>query len=122
MGGNLVSYAFDQEVIFNVLNTGDFGFGNTGLLELSFGKIGFKSQIGQDGLNVSYLSISSAVSGGMAWDMNNRINSTVNTRYEGDKNLANALRMKYGFGNKNQLSQLNDILNYPRSRIIQVML
>lgn len=109
---NLIGYAMDGQTTLNILNTADFGFGNTGLLELTISKEnGVSSRIGMGGTNVSFSNISSAVSGAAAWNKNSQINKYTSSSFEGNKDLANALRMQYGFGDKTQLANLNDILN-----------
>jgi hypothetical protein len=68
-----VGYALTGNATFNVLNTSDFGWGNFGLLEMSFGKNGFSSQIGMGGTNLSMSTLGSALKGLETWEVNARM-------------------------------------------------
>ena len=87
---------------------------STGLLEVSFGQNGFKSRIGMGGTNISVNSLINSMNGAKARDKSEKINDYVDGKDlspEEKKKLADALRMQYGFGDTDQLKNLDDILS-----------
>lgn len=108
---NLFEYAIDGETTFNILNSADFGLGNTGLFELHIGNNGVRGKIGMGGTNISASNVLNAISGTQNWGKNIKINRKVNESYQGNTNLANVLRQQWGFGDKVQISQLESILD-----------
>jgi hypothetical protein len=104
--GQGMEFALGGDFTLNLLNVSLLTDGkvNTGLLELHLGRDGTpKMNIGTGGADVSPDTIVSAVKGALVWDVNNRI----------EKNSFEAkviLRAQYGFGDKDQLKQLRNIL------------
>ncbi|MGN0750838.1 MAG: hypothetical protein ACI4LS_10170 [Treponema sp.] len=125
---NGVSLAMGGDATFNILDFADIVgmFGkeykngktgakaSTGLLEVSFGQNGFKSRIGMGGTNISVNSLINSMNGAKDWDKSEKINDYVDGKElspEEKKKLADALRMQYGFGDTDQLKNLDDILS-----------
>ena len=81
-------------------------FKGVGLLELTVGKDGISSKIGNGGTNISYSTIKSSISGASSLHKNSQINKT---GY--DKTTLDALRSQYGFDDKIAKKQLDDIIN-----------
>ena len=125
---NGVSLAMGGDATFNILDFADIAgmFGkeykngktgakaSTGLLEVSFGQNGFKSRIGMGGTNISVNSLLNSMNGAKDWDKSEKINDYVDGKElspEEKKKLADALRMQYGFGDTDQLKNLDDILS-----------
>ena len=125
---NGVSLAMGGDATFNILDFADIAgmFGkeykngktgakaSTGLLEVSFGQNGFKSRIGMGGTNISVNSLINSMNGAKDWDKSEKINDYVDGKElspEEKKKLADALRMQYGFGDTDQLKNLDDILS-----------
>ena len=107
LASSAVSFAFTGNATFNILNLTDFGTRiNGGLLELTVGKDGISSKIGNGGTNISYSNIKSSISGASSLHKNSQIN---NTGY--DKTTLDALRSQYGFGDKTAKKQLDSIIN-----------
>ena len=109
MGGlatNTSSLLMGGNATFNILNLTDFGSRiNGGLLELTVGKDGISSKIGNGGTNISYSTIKSSISGASSLHKNSQIN---NTKY--DKQTKDALRSQWGFGDKTAKKQLEEII------------
>ena len=64
LASSAVSFAFTGNATFNILNLTDFGTRiNGGLLELTVGKDGISSKIGNGGTNISYSNIKSSIAG-----------------------------------------------------------
>ena len=109
MGGlatNTSSLLMGGNATFNILNLTDFGSRiNGGLLELTVGKDGISSKIGNGGTNISYSNIKSSISGASSLHKNSQIN---NTKY--DKQTKDALRSQWGFGDKTAKKQLEEII------------
>ena len=109
MGGlatNTSSLLMGGNATFNILNLTDFGSRiNGGLLELTVGKDGVSSKIGNGGTNISYSTIKSSISGASSLHKNSQIN---NTKY--DKQTKDALRSQWGFGDKTAKKQLEEII------------
>ena len=109
MGGlatNTSSLLMGGNANFNILNLTDFGTRiNGGLLELTVGKDGISSKIGNGGTNISYSNIKSSISGASSLHKNSQIN---NTKY--DKQTKDALRSQWGFGDKTAKKQLEEII------------
>ena len=64
LASTAVSFAFTGNATFNILNLTDFGTRiNGGLLELTVGKDGISSKIGNSGTNISYSNIKSSIAG-----------------------------------------------------------
>ena len=98
---NGVSLAMGGDATFNIL-------------EVSFGKNGFKSRIGMGGTNISVNSLINSMNGAKDRDKSEKINDYVDGKElspEEKKKLADALRMQYGFGDTDQLKNLDDILS-----------
>ena len=125
---NGISLAMGGDATFNILDFADIAgmFGkeykngktgakaSTGLLEVSFGQNGFKSRIGMGGTNISVNSLLNSMNGAKDWDKSEKINDYVDGKElspEEKKKLADALRMQYGFGDTDQLKNLDDILS-----------
>ena len=107
LASSAVSFAFTGNATFNILNLTDFGTRiNGGLLELTVGKDGISSKIGNGGTNISYSNIKSSISGASSLHKNSQIN---NTKY--DKQTKDALRSQWGFGDKTAKKQLDSIIN-----------
>ena len=107
LASSAVSFAFTGNATFNILNLTDFGSRiNGGLLELTVGKDGISSKIGNGGTNISYSNIKSSISGASSLHKNSQIN---NTKY--DKQTKDALRSQWGFGDKTAKKQLDSIIN-----------
>ena len=107
LASSAVSFAFTGNATFNILNLTDFGTRiNGGLLELTVGKDGISSKIGNGGTNISYSTIKSSISGASSLHKNSQINKT---GY--DKTTLDALRSQYGFGDKTAKKQLDSIIN-----------
>ena len=109
MGGlatNTSSLLMGGNATFNILNLTDFGSRiNVGLLELTVGKDGISSKIGNGGTNISYSNIKSSIRGASSLHKNSQIN---NTKY--DKQTKDALRSQWGFGDKTAKKQLEEII------------
>ena len=117
---NGVSLAMGGEANFNILNFADiagiFGFeykngktgerASTGLLEISFGKEGFKSRIGMGGTNISFNAISYAL-GGLS-DSTKIIGMNFGSLE--DQSTLSAINMG-SYTNETNLSIANDIWN-----------
>ena len=104
MGGlitNTSSLLMGGNANFNLVS-----FKGVGLLELTVGKDGISSKIGNGGTNISYSTIKSSISGASSLHKNSQIN---NTGY--DKTTLDALRSQYGFGNDVAKKQLDSIIN-----------
>ena len=107
LASSAVSFAFTGNATFNILNLTDFGTRiNGGLLELTVGKDGISSKIGNGGTNISYSNIKSSISGASSLHKNSQINKT---GY--DKQTKDALRSQWGFGDKTAKKQLDSIVN-----------
>ena len=107
LASSAVSFAFTGNATFNILNLTDFGTRiNGGLLELTVGKDGISSKIGNGGTNISYSNIKSSISGASSLHKNSQINKT-----EYDKQTKDALRSQWGFGDKTAKKQLDSIVN-----------
>ena len=106
LASSAVSFAFTGNATFNILNLTDFGTRiNGGLLELTVGKDGISSKIGNGGTNISYSTIKSSISGASSLHKNSQINNT-----EYDKQTKDALRSQWGFGDKTAKKQLEEII------------
>ena len=109
MGGlatNTSSLLMGGNATFNILNLTDFGSRiNGGLLELTVGKDGVSSKIGNGGTNISYSNIKSSIRGASSLHKNSQINKT---GY--DKTTLDALRSQWGFGDKTAKKQLEEII------------
>lgn len=106
LASTAVSFAFTGNATFNILNLTDFGTRiNGGLLELTVGKDGISSKIGNGGTNISYSTIKSSISGASSLHKNSQINKT---KY--DKQTKDALRSQWGFGDKTAKKQLEEII------------
>lgn len=106
LASTAVSFAFTGNATFNILNLTDFGSRiNGGLLELTVGKDGISSKIGNGGTNISYSNVKSSISGASSLHKNSQIN---NTKY--DKQTKDALRSQWGFGDKTAKKQLEEII------------
>ena len=106
LASSAVSFAFTGNATFNILNLTDFGTRiNGGLLELTVGKDGISSKIGNGGTNISYSTIKSSISGASSLHKNSQINKT---GY--DKQTKDALRSQWGFGDKTAKKQLEEII------------
>ena len=104
MGGlitNTSSLLMGGNANFNLVS-----FKGVGLLELTVGKDGISSKIGNGGTNISYSTIKSSISGASSLHKNSQIN---NTKY--DKQTKDALRSQWGFGNDVAKKQLDSIIN-----------
>ncbi|MBQ1710272.1 MAG: hypothetical protein II032_04075, partial [Treponema sp.] len=111
---NAIEYAVDGQTTFNLLNSSLFGVGSVGMLEFTIGKEGVKSKFGMGGTNISVNNLINSMLGAKAWNTSEKI-----TKYaegmdslspDDKKKLANALRANYGFGDKKQLENLDEIL------------
>ena len=106
LASSAVSFAFTGNATFNILNLTDFGTRiNGGLLELTVGKDGIYSKIGNGGTNISYSNIKSSIRGASSLYKNSQINKT-----EYDKQTKDALRSQWGFGDKTAKKQLEEII------------
>ncbi|MDX9800305.1 MAG: hypothetical protein RBT69_03085 [Spirochaetia bacterium] len=70
---SLWEYGSTGKTTLNLLNSSDFGFGNTGLLELGIGDGGSFFDIGMEGQNVSDSNLAASVKGLDVWHQNARI-------------------------------------------------
>ena len=111
---NAIEYAVDGQTTFNLLNSSLFGVGSVGMLEFTIGKEGVKSKFGMGGTNISVNNLINSMIGAKDWNTSEKI-----TKYaegmdslsaDDKKKLANALRANYGFGDKKQLENLDEIL------------
>ena len=103
MGGlitNTSSLLMGGNANFNLVS-----FKGGGLLELTVGKDGISSKIGNGGTNISYSTIKSSISEASSLHKNSQIN---NTKY--DKQTKDALRSQWGFGDKTAKKQLEEII------------
>ncbi len=88
-------YSRTGKVKLNILNSSDFGFGNTGLLELGIGSGGNILNIGMDGQNISVSNTASSVKGLEVWHQNGRIYAS------GEENIReNAVSMRGLYSNR----------------------
>jgi hypothetical protein len=108
--GEAVGYGLGNDFNLNILNLNLISGEKfqSGLLELHLGREGVKMNIGTGGANVSIDNLYAAGKGLAVWDVNNRINRYTN---ENNLNIPIALRAQYGFGDKEQVGQLYNILN-----------
>jgi hypothetical protein len=116
VAGQGMNFAMGGDFSLNILNTAIFDLlglkdpnttGNSGLLELHFGRDGTKMNFGTGGVDISPSSLIYSVMGAMVWDVNNKIE-----RYteKNDFKSKIALRAQYGFGEKEEKDQLWEIL------------
>lgn len=99
---SLFEYGYAGETTINIASVKDVG-----ILEINIGQNGIKSQVGMNGHNMSIGNVLNSTVGLSNIIKNNKINKYSNN----NEVLASALRMEYGFGNKNAKKQLEDILN-----------
>jgi hypothetical protein len=76
--GETFDFAFSGEFNINVLNLSDLTGGNLhgGLLELSFGKDGFKGKVSSGGVNTSFGTMISSIKGLQGWDISSKLDKT----------------------------------------------
>jgi hypothetical protein len=107
MGGDFTLNLLDISLFKNLLKYKDDY--HSGLLELHLGRNGTTMNLGTGGANISLDNIAASFRGLKVWNVNNMISSFI--KKEDDFDSAIALRVQYGFGDKEQKGQLWDILN-----------
>ncbi|MDR0585211.1 MAG: hypothetical protein LBG57_12835 [Treponema sp.] len=110
VAGQGVQYAAGGDFTLNLLNASLLTGGkiNSGMLELRLGHDGsFKMNPGSGGVNISPNSVLGAVQGALVWNLNNRIDKYTRNNEFREKAT---LRAQYGFGDREQKKQLENIL------------
>jgi len=106
-----VNFAMGNDFTLNILNMGLLTNGKVkgGLLELHLGRSGVSMNFGAGGANVSFDNLISSFKGAKVWNVNTKITNYINNE-NNNFNSAIALRAQYGYGEKEQKSQLYEIL------------
>jgi hypothetical protein len=110
LAGQGAAYAAGGDFTLNLLNLNLLSGGKIdgGLLELHLSRDGITMNVGTGGANVSLEAVYGAAQGAVVWGTNSRINNYVRNN---DFKNAVTLRAQYGFGDKEQKTQLWNILS-----------
>ena len=108
LAGSAVTYGMTGNATFNILNTSDLGFGNTGLFELTVGNDGVSSRIGMGGTSVTASLLISAAKGAQNWNKNIQIEKAA--KYN-KLDIGTSLRSQWGFGDAKAKEQLASVIN-----------